>query len=91
VIRRHDARQPTDDRAAPPRHRELVKQNAPTALPRPRCELCGEQIGIYEALVVRSQQDARRTSFAAEPDLLQSDATWYHDECSQHMGSSGAQ
>jgi hypothetical protein len=91
VIRRHDRRQPTDDRTAPPRHRELVKQNAPAAPPRPRCKLCGEQIGIYEPLVVHSWQDARRTSFAAEPELLQTDATWYHDECSQRMGTSGAQ
>lgn len=91
MIRRPDRRQSTDDRTAPPRHGELVQHNGPTAPPRPRCDLCGEQIGIYEPLVVGSRLDARRTSFAAEPELFQTDATWYHDECSQHMDSSGPQ
>lgn len=46
-----------------------------------RCRQCGDLIGVYEPLVVRSQSGARTTSRAAEPDLEATGATHYHRAC----------
>jgi len=85
VIRRHDRRHTTDDQTATRRHGDLLQHNGPAGPPRPRCELCGEPIGIYEPLVIRFLDGAHRTSFAAEPELLQTEETCYHGECSQRL------
>ena len=45
------------------------------------CEVCGDVIGVYEPLVMRTIDDERMTSRAAEPELRASDAAYYHREC----------
>jgi hypothetical protein len=48
---------------------------------RPRCARCGEALGIYEPLVVIDAQGARRTSCAADPQLLCGGAELLHRAC----------
>ena len=52
---------------------------------RPRCEYCGDVIGVYERFVaVSSDTIARETSRAAEPNLAATPgASWYHKACYQ--------
>ena len=58
-----------------------VEQIASDTLP-PRCEHCGEVIGVYERLVHVSGNTARETSRAAEPELSQKPAgAYYHAGC----------
>jgi hypothetical protein len=45
------------------------------------CHRCGEQIGVYEPLVVVTRAGARTTSRAAEPGLEASAGTYYHRDC----------
>jgi hypothetical protein len=45
-----------------------------------RCEHCGDVIGVYEPLVVRSHGEARESSRAAEPDLP-ADGHYFHGAC----------
>jgi hypothetical protein len=46
------------------------------------CEHCGEQIGVYEPLVICAEESARTTSRAAEPDLRADDGDGYcHRDC----------
>lgn len=52
-----------------------------TATAPPRCPTCGDVLGIYEPLLVRSGGSLRQTSFAAEPDLLGGAAAVYHRDC----------
>ncbi|HZO77033.1 MAG TPA: hypothetical protein VFB39_03255 [Solirubrobacteraceae bacterium] len=49
----------------------------------PRCEWCGDVIGVYDPLVHVAGQTARRTSRAAEPDVADFDGRIYHDACYQ--------
>lgn len=51
------------------------------AMERFLCEVCGDVIGVYEPLVMRTIYDERATSRAAEPQLRASDGTYFHREC----------
>ena len=46
-----------------------------------RCEHCGDVIGVYEPLVVRSGENVRETSRAAEPELPLPRSQYYHRAC----------
>jgi hypothetical protein len=46
-----------------------------------RCEHCGDVIGVYEPVVVRTAASVRETSRAAEPDLPAAHAQHYHRDC----------
>jgi hypothetical protein len=49
---------------------------------RIRCTHCGDVIGVYEPLVVVADDEARRTSLAAEPDAATNpDATYFNGAC----------
>jgi hypothetical protein len=45
------------------------------------CEVCGDVIGVYEPLAMRTVDDERTTSRAAEPELRASDGAYFHREC----------
>lgn len=48
----------------------------------PRCDHCGEVIGVYDPLVLVSAGEAKETTLAADPDLSASEEdTWYHSSC----------
>lgn len=49
-------------------------------LPRPRCRHCGDVIGVYEPVVVQTDDGERQTSLAAEPGLS-ADERCFHGEC----------
>jgi hypothetical protein len=49
----------------------------------PRCERCGDVIGVYDPLVHVAGETARRTSRAAEPDVTNLAGRVYHDQCYQ--------
>ena len=46
-----------------------------------RCKQCGDVIGVYEPLVVCTEDVARTTSRAAEPSCTPADSTHYHRDC----------
>lgn len=54
-----------------------------TAHSLPRCNRCGGVIGVYDPLVHVTGESARRTSRAAEPEILNVAGRIYHDECYQ--------
>ena len=56
-----------------------------------RCEHCGDVIGVYEPLIVRSGDDVRETSRAAEPELPLPRAQHYHRECFAALKRHGEQ
>jgi len=45
------------------------------------CEVCGDVIGVYEPLVMRTGENERKTSRAAEPELQARDGAYFHSEC----------
>ncbi len=45
------------------------------------CEVCGDLIGVYEPLVMRTTESERATSRAAEPELRARDGVYFHREC----------
>ncbi len=45
------------------------------------CEVCGDVIGVYEPLVMRTIENERTTSRAAEPELHARDGAYFHREC----------
>jgi hypothetical protein len=45
------------------------------------CEACGDSIGVYEPLVMRTSESERTTSRAAEPHLQARDGAYFHREC----------
>jgi hypothetical protein len=45
------------------------------------CEVCGDVIGVYEPLVMRTTESERTTSRAAEPELRARDGAYFHHEC----------
>jgi hypothetical protein len=48
----------------------------------PRCEICGEPVGVYEPLVKVDGERVCRTSRAAAPDLSWGeDGACYHARC----------
>ena len=49
----------------------------------PRCEWCGDVIGVYDPLVHVAGETVRRTSRAAEPDIADVAGRIYHDACYQ--------
>lgn len=51
------------------------------AMERLLCEVCGDVIGVYEPLVVRTSNSERTTSRAAEPELRARDGAYFHREC----------
>jgi hypothetical protein len=58
--------------------------------PSPRCQRCGDVIGVYERLVsVTADRIARETSRAAEPRVVSlAAASLYHLACYQaHEGA----
>jgi hypothetical protein len=53
------------------------------AQPLPRCARCDDVIGVYDPLVHVTGERPRRTSRAAEPEVLNLAGRIYHDECYQ--------
>jgi hypothetical protein len=49
----------------------------------PRCQRCGEIIGVYEPLVVGGASSWRTTSLAAEPELEDADVSRLHLACAE--------
>ena len=47
----------------------------------PRCRHCGDVIGVYEPVILRSPDGDRRTSRIAEPHLFTGEGAWYHELC----------
>jgi hypothetical protein len=47
----------------------------------PRCEYCGDVIGVYEPLVLAKEDGHRHTSLAAEPHLFPAADPCYHGLC----------
>lgn len=45
------------------------------------CEVCGDVIGVYEPLVMRTGEIERMTSRAAELELQARDGGYFHREC----------
>jgi hypothetical protein len=45
------------------------------------CPVCGDVIGVYEAVVVIDQSRTRRTSLANEPSLREDERVVMHREC----------
>jgi hypothetical protein len=45
------------------------------------CWHCGDRIGVYEPTIVVSNDKARQTSVAAEPDLPSATGALYHRSC----------
>jgi hypothetical protein len=45
------------------------------------CAHCGDVIGVYEPLVVHTDDEIRETSLAAEGDLALTPAAHYHRAC----------
>lgn len=52
-----------------------------TTMERFLCEICGDVIGIYEPLMMRTIESERTTSRAAEPELRARDGAYLHREC----------
>jgi hypothetical protein len=52
-----------------------------TAMERLLCEACGDVIGVYEPLVMRTSDSERATSRAAEPELRARDGAYFHRQC----------
>jgi hypothetical protein len=51
------------------------------AMERFLCEICGDVIGVYEPLVMRTIESERATSRAAEPELRARDGAYFHRTC----------
>jgi hypothetical protein len=49
--------------------------------PGPRCDVCGEPIGVYEPLIAIERGRARRTSRASEPGIGRAAGEYRHREC----------
>jgi hypothetical protein len=49
--------------------------------PLPHCEVCGDRIGVYEPLVMRTPQGWMVSSIAAEPELAGIQLSCRHAEC----------
>ena len=47
----------------------------------PRCQTCGDVIGVYEPIVLVEPPGRRETSLAAEPDLGYSALACHHRTC----------
>lgn len=64
-------------------HLRKMARNAPGTLPdrRPRCARCGDVIGVYEPLVHVREALVRRTSRAAEPQIVSASGAVYHEDC----------
>jgi hypothetical protein len=54
-----------------------------TAHSVPRCNWCGDVIGVYDPLVHVTGETARRTSRAVEPEIADVAGCIYHAECYQ--------
>jgi hypothetical protein len=52
----------------------------PSAMP-PRCQRCGDVLGVYEPLILISDDFPRVTSRAAEPHLFPTIEPGYHKTC----------
>jgi hypothetical protein len=82
VITRTGMRRDPDDGAGGPRNALGVSDFAPGHHhPHPRCRYCGDVIGVYEPLVVRTDAGNRQTSLAADPELFATDAACFHRYC----------
>jgi peptide subunit release factor RF-3 len=46
-----------------------------------RCAHCGDVIGVYEPIVVRTGEQVHESSRAAEPDVADHGAELYHRDC----------
>jgi hypothetical protein len=57
------------------------------AVERFLCEVCGDVIGVFEPLVMRTVENERATSRAAEPELRARDGAYFHREC--HESAAG--
>ena len=57
----------TDDRQATGRHPPHSMEGVTT------CRVCGHVIGVYEPLVIVSDERSHQTSLAREPDLARSE------------------
>lgn len=56
----------------------------------PRCDLCGEPLGVYEPLVEIDGERVRRTSRAAAPELsCGHGGSCYHARCFEQHAAAG--
>jgi hypothetical protein len=69
-----------DSLRASPLAREIATR-ASGAMERFLCEACGDVVGVYEPLVMRTAENQRTTSRAAEPELRAGDGAYFHREC----------
>ncbi|HEY5287521.1 MAG TPA: hypothetical protein VIJ50_10495 [Solirubrobacteraceae bacterium] len=51
------------------------------AVERFLCEACGDTIGVYEPMVMRTTESERVSSRAAEPELRPRDGAYFHRKC----------
>jgi hypothetical protein len=62
----------------------LATQTAPPPSQTPRCECCGDVIGVYEPMVMRTDDWARTVSWATEPGWRVAAGECYHRACFAH-------
>jgi hypothetical protein len=73
-----------------PGARDPVSMRSPTDFQRPRCPVCGEQIGAYEPLWrLAPEVGAEPTSWLRVKDLLEPFDTLWHAACAEADGVSG--
>jgi len=53
----------------------------PMPAPIPKCDHCGEPIGVYEPMIAMIGEEARETSRAAEPSTVSASTARYHRSC----------
>jgi hypothetical protein len=64
------------------------RQQQPLFPSLPRCQHCGEIIGVYEPLVLVREGAPHTTSIAAEARLFPTVHACYHGACYEHRASS---
>jgi len=55
-----------------------------------RCILCGNEIGVYEPMLIVGEDGERETSRAAEPELVVGEERLYHSACLARHGNAAA-
>jgi hypothetical protein len=58
--------------------------------PQPRCRYCGDVIGAYEPLVMKTETGELMGSIATDPHLFPTDEPCYHPACHQLAGADDA-
>ncbi len=71
------------------RHDERAGSSVARSFEVMRCAHCGDVIGVYEPVVVRSGDLVRESSRAAEPSLPLPRAEHFHRDCFAAMERAG--